>query len=621
MNNHNPLTQSKENAIVLGEEDININNSKKIKENKIENNIENENKKVNIVDGISFEIQIDPDYLTKKNSEMEDYICPLCKGLLLNPVIDSCSHTFCKDCFEKYYNIKKQCPITKKKLSINDLTHVDVISKSIGKKEMKCKNYNKGCNWIGKVSDIDFHLKNECLKSLIKCTFKNCNKMIMREELENHIQNCEFREEKCNDCQKMFPFKEIMEHFNLCTKKKIKCVQGCGAIIERGEMDSHIKNFCENSVVDCKFKEFGCMDKFKKREMNVKMESGCYMHLNLIADYLLQMSKQLKENDEKLNRFQLEIETLNNKFDKFKNNEENNSNKANIINNNNNNDNNNNNINNKNNNNGKNNNNTINLNNNNKNNNVTHNNTINLNNNIINNNNNGNNNHNINQINKNILHYQKIKDPLQNKKLIIEIRNDSILNKKREREKSEVKINENIFDTNKMNQLITIKGNKASYNASYADSHVYLFSSPEYDIDIRDNKIRTWKVNLLNKSKWIAFGLCDKTLVLSNNQLFCTNLKDIHFNNGSYLISSNGFSWNCNNKLENNKKIDFPNFNEILSFKLTFNPNNFELCFYYDLKLIKKLTNVKPISSGKTLTPCIVFLDNNNEIELLLNNE
>ena len=620
MNNHNPLTQSKENAIVLGEEDININNSKKIKENKIENNIENENKKVNIVDGISFEIQIDPDYLTKKNSEMEDYICPLCKGLLLNPVIDSCSHTFCKDCFEKYYNIKKQCPITKKKLSINDLTHVDVISKSIGKKEMKCKNYNKGCNWIGKVSDIDFHLKNECLKSLIKCTFKNCNKMIMREELENHIQNCEFREEKCNDCQKMFPFKEIMEHFNLCTKKKIKCVQGCGAIIERGEMDSHIKNFCENSVVDCKFKEFGCMDKFKKREMNVKMESGCYMHLNLIADYLLQMSKQLKENDEKLNRFQLEIETLNNKFDKFKNNEENNSNKANIINNNNN-DNNNNNINNKNNNNGKNNNNTINLNNNNKNNNVTHNNTINLNNNIINNNNNGNNNHNINQINKNILHYQKIKDPLQNKKLIIEIRNDSILNKKREREKSEVKINENIFDTNKMNQLITIKGNKASYNASYADSHVYLFSSPEYDIDIRDNKIRTWKVNLLNKSKWIAFGLCDKTLVLSNNQLFCTNLKDIHFNNGSYLISSNGFSWNCNNKLENNKKIDFPNFNEILSFKLTFNPNNFELCFYYDLKLIKKLTNVKPISSGKTLTPCIVFLDNNNEIELLLNNE
>ena len=620
MNNHNPLTQSKENAIVLGEEDININNSKKLKENKIENNIENENKKVNIVDGISFEIQIDPDYLTKKNSEMEDYICPLCKGLLLNPVIDSCSHTFCKDCFEKYYNIKKQCPITKKKLSINDLTHVDVISKSIGKKEMKCKNYNKGCNWIGKVSDIDFHLKNECLKSLIKCTFKNCNKMIMREELENHIQNCEFREEKCNDCQKMFPFKEIMEHFNLCTKKKIKCVQGCGAIIERGEMDSHIKNFCENSVVDCKFKEFGCMDKFKKREMNVKMESGCYMHLNLIADYLLQMSKQLKENDEKLNRFQLEIETLNNKFDKFKNNEENNSNKANIINNNNN-DNNNNNINNKNNNNGKNNNNTINLNNNNKNNNVTHNNTINLNNNIINNNNNGNNNHNINQINKNILHYQKIKDPLQNKKLIIEIRNDSILNKKREREKSEVKINENIFDTNKMNQLITIKGNKASYNASYADSHVYLFSSPEYDIDIRDNKIRTWKVNLLNKSKWIAFGLCDKTLVLSNNQLFCTNLKDIHFNNGSYLISSNGFSWNCNNKLENNKKIDFPNFNEILSFKLTFNPNNFELCFYYDLKLIKKLTNVKPISSGKTLTPCIVFLDNNNEIELLLNNE
>ena len=112
MNNHNPLTKSKKNTKVLGEEDININNSKKIKENKIENNIENENKKVNIVDGISFEIQIDKDYLTKKNSEMEDYICHLCKELLLNHVIDYCSHTFFIYCFFIYYYIIKQCMFT-----------------------------------------------------------------------------------------------------------------------------------------------------------------------------------------------------------------------------------------------------------------------------------------------------------------------------------------------------------------------------------------------------------------------------------------------------------------------------------------------------------------------------
>ena len=79
------------------------------------------------------------------------------------------------------------------------------------------------------------------------------------------------------------------------------------------------------------------------------------------------------------------------------------------------------------------------------------------------------------KIKKNILHYQKSKDQLQNQKLIIENRNDSLLNKKREREKSEVKINENIFDINTMNQLITIKGNKASYNESYAYSDVYFW--------------------------------------------------------------------------------------------------------------------------------------------------
>ena len=170
MNNHNSLTKSEENVIELEEEDIDINNSKKIKENKIENQKENENKKVNIVDGISFEIQIEPDYLIKKNSEMEDNICPLCKGLLFN-LIDSYNIHFVKIVL-KNIKIWKNNFQSQKKLSIIKLTHIDVISKSIGKKEMKCKSYNKGCYWIGKFYDIDFHLKSECIKSLIKYTFK-----------------------------------------------------------------------------------------------------------------------------------------------------------------------------------------------------------------------------------------------------------------------------------------------------------------------------------------------------------------------------------------------------------------------------------------------------------------
>ena len=667
MNEENKMNVLEEHPIIIGEEELNNLMSSQKDQNKI--NI-TEDKKENVVDGIHFEIQIDPELLIKGSQELEDYICPLCKGLLLNPVIDNCSHTFCKDCFNKYYKIKKQCPITKQKLTITELTHVDVISKSIGKKEMKCKNYYKGCNWIGKVSDIDFHLKNECGKSLVKCIYKNCNEEILREELQNHILNCENREEKCNDCNMMFPLKNLNEHYNKCVKKKVKCIQGCGVIVERGEMDSHIKNFCENSVIECKFKEFGCMDKFKKKEMNSKMESGCFMHLNLIADYIIQMSKQLKDNNEKSCKIEVrldKIEEILNKTNKElmkdgdSNNEINSNINKNISNTNilNANGSNHNNINNNNINNMVTNNNIINNNkndnnntpNNNSNNNINtlnnknvpaiyknnhqiiHNNTINLNNSIINNNNNGNNNQLVSQFNRNYLQSpktsQKVINPLQTKLIVeshsnpINNSNEPILNKKREREKIEEKIPESPFDMERINEQIIIKGNKATLTAKYLDSHLFLFANPEYDIDLNNTKIRNWKINLLTKSKWIGFGLCDKSLVLYNKQTFCTYLKDNHFNNGSYLISSNGFSWNCNNKLENNKKINFPNFNEpFLSFNLSYNPILFELSFIHDSKLIKKLTNVKPISlNNKILTPCIVFLDSNNQIELLFNNE
>ena len=43
-------------------------------------------KKINIIDDIEFEIQIDPELLINKTTELDDYICPLCKGLFLNPL-------------------------------------------------------------------------------------------------------------------------------------------------------------------------------------------------------------------------------------------------------------------------------------------------------------------------------------------------------------------------------------------------------------------------------------------------------------------------------------------------------------------------------------------------------
>ena len=99
-----------------------------------------------------YEMEIDPELLIEKaSSDIEEYFCPLCKGVLNDPVIDKCSHTFCKKCFEKFYNKYHKCPISKELLEDGNYTSVSLISKSIGKRQIKCKNVNKGCEWIGKI--------------------------------------------------------------------------------------------------------------------------------------------------------------------------------------------------------------------------------------------------------------------------------------------------------------------------------------------------------------------------------------------------------------------------------------------------------------------------------------
>ena len=66
--------------LISEEENSQINNTKNKRKESLEKEEEKKgNLKLSIIEGRKFEIQIDPELSINKSSELDDYICPLCK--------------------------------------------------------------------------------------------------------------------------------------------------------------------------------------------------------------------------------------------------------------------------------------------------------------------------------------------------------------------------------------------------------------------------------------------------------------------------------------------------------------------------------------------------------------
>lgn len=127
----------------------------------------------------------------------------------------------------------------------------------------------------------------------MKC--KLCEKDIKRFGLERHIkQQCVNREEPCQYCDMIFVFKFMEEHHNDCSKFPVPCTLYCGDNqIQRCLLEQHLTT-CKNFIVDCEFKEVGCTDKMKRREVRRHLSDKEVEHLKLLRKRMLFISKYIE---------------------------------------------------------------------------------------------------------------------------------------------------------------------------------------------------------------------------------------------------------------------------------------------------------------------------------------
>ena len=171
------------------------------------------------------------------------YYCPHCELLLRNAVQTTEGDRLCQACFKEIAGLSNnRCP--KCGLNVNPSEcYPDMANrKEISKVKILCNNCEVGCEWTGIIKDLETHLE-DCHFKQVKCDL--CSKSVILEKLKHHkVNECEYRMSSCEYCEKKMIFKNIEEHEESCDKAPINCEQ-CGTSLTRLELEKHQRDECK----------------------------------------------------------------------------------------------------------------------------------------------------------------------------------------------------------------------------------------------------------------------------------------------------------------------------------------------------------------------------------------
>ena len=269
---------------------------------------------------ISYDKQLPlEDFTSENHKKLQEYICPLCNGVLFEPMMDQKGHMFCNNClslYEKNSNPKHkrlECPISNHVLKMGNLKSNELINNYLREMMCYCPNKKKGCSWEGKYYLRNKHVEKECDfidKEL--CPNDGCKKKIKSENIKIHLEKeCDYRQILCDKCKKIILFRDKAKHEEECEKNNL--CKKCGMKLLPGQMEKHKNEECPEFEINCDFLLFGCKDKFLRKNKykhffeSEQISSHNKIVLNWLTNFktnyenrFSKIQKTLKENRNKM---------------------------------------------------------------------------------------------------------------------------------------------------------------------------------------------------------------------------------------------------------------------------------------------------------------------------------
>lgn len=238
------------------------------------------------------------DFIEECQKFVELYSCPLCEGILIEAIIDRCGHSFCKRCIDILKTETNKCPFSK--IEIKDYLTNIVVNSVIEKQTCFCKNKSLKCEWQGKLSERKDHLYYDCLKEEVPCENEGCSIKVLREQLSEHMLNCEYRKVMCHHCKNTICYNELEKHYQSCPRMPVLCPNDCGLEVPNSDLTKHLELLCDNTISNCPFKLVGCDFMDLRRSLKIHLEENLESHLKLINQKIVSLQDQITSQQQEI---------------------------------------------------------------------------------------------------------------------------------------------------------------------------------------------------------------------------------------------------------------------------------------------------------------------------------
>ncbi|XP_066504382.1 TNF receptor-associated factor 5 [Hoplias malabaricus] len=242
----------------------------------------------------------------------DQFVCPACGGVVLNPHQTGCGHIFCAQCIRAFIEKGEtsKCPFDDILIKPEEVFQDNCCKRELQNLEVYCTNA-PSCTHKVTLCNLQDHLKS-CQYEALQCPNSGCTDFLLRKNLTEH-QNCHcpFRTEICRYCRKPFPVAQLPDHEKTsCPDADLPCPNKCSNMVKRHKFKDHADE-CPEVETDCVYKKYGCTVRDKRGRVKVHENSEFSRHVLLVLESNSRLVKQVDQLQQDLAGQQGELKERN----------------------------------------------------------------------------------------------------------------------------------------------------------------------------------------------------------------------------------------------------------------------------------------------------------------------